>query len=60
MHNLAETTPPPPALASVRRMLTEWHQYQLAYYADKARQRTHYIGMPAWESSDRAGLARRR
>jgi len=45
-HNLADAANPSPLLRQVRRMLARWHGYQLAYYADQARGRTHYIGMP--------------
>lgn len=44
--NLCQASPPPPSLDRLRRALAGWHAYQLAYYADKNRQRTHYVGMP--------------
>jgi len=44
--NLADPSHPSPLLQRVRRMLAEWHAYQLAYYQDAVRRRTHYIGMP--------------
>ncbi len=44
--NLADPSRPSELLGKVRRMLAEWHAYELAYYADKAGLRTHYIGMP--------------
>ena len=52
--NLADAANPSPQLQRVRRMLARWHGYQLAYYADKARQKTHYVGMPKFPSSQRA------
>jgi len=45
-HNLADPSRPSELLQKVRRMLAEWHGYQVAYYADPARQQTHYVGMP--------------
>ncbi len=38
-------------LKQLRRMVAQWHSYQLAYYADKTRRRTHYIGMPAFPAA---------
>ena len=38
-------------LEQVRRMVVQWHGYQLAYYADKTRRRTHYIGMPPFTAA---------
>ncbi len=52
--NLADASSPSPLLRQVRRMLGKWHEYQLAYYADKARRRTHYVGMPSSEPGDTA------
>jgi arylsulfatase A-like enzyme len=45
-HNLADPVSPSPILQKVRRLLAEWHGYQLAYYGDAARRRTHYVGLP--------------
>jgi arylsulfatase A-like enzyme len=49
MHDLVDEPGHAAALQLLRRTLGRWQRYQLDYYADAERRRTHYVGMPRFE-----------